>query len=71
MNLNNPNDQWEHLYKTAMDILSIMCPFKRFKQREVVKPWLTPEIYREIRYRERCLKLFSVTGSKQYFKLAC
>ena len=69
MNLNNPNDQWEQ--KTTMDILSIMCAFKRFKQLEGVKPWLTPEIYREIRYRERCLKLFSVTGSQQYFKLAC
>ena len=48
-----------------------MFPFKRFKQREVLKPWLTPEIYREIRYREKCLNLFRCTGSQHYFKLAC
>ena len=48
-----------------------MCPFKRFKQREVLKPWLTPEIYHEIRYQEKCLNLFRCTGSQHYFKLAC
>ena len=48
-----------------------MCPFKRYKQREIIKPWLTPEIYREIRYREKCLELFRITGNQHYFRLAC
>ena len=48
-----------------------MCPLKRYKQREVVKPWLTPEIYRAIRSREQSIKVFQSTGCQHYYKLAC
>ena len=47
-----------------------MCPFKCYKQRKVIKPWLTAEIYREIRYREKCLKVFRSTGCQHYLELA-
>ena len=48
-----------------------MCPFKRYKQREIVKLWLTPDIYREMRYREKCLNVFRSTRCQQYYKSAC
>ena len=67
----DPNVQWEILYKKVLDILSVMCPFKRYKQREVIKPWLTAEIHREIRYRETCLKLFRLTRHYKYYITAC
>ena len=69
--LNDPNEQWELLRNKALEILSVMCPYKRYKQREEIKPWLTSEIYCEIRYREKCLNLFRITGNQYYFKLAC
>ena len=31
------------------------------------KPWLTPEIYRQIRYRESCIKLSRLTRHHKYF----
>ena len=67
----DPNSQWDMLYKRILEMLSIMCPFKRYRQREVVKPWLTPEIYRAIRNRERSIKVFQSTGCQHYYKLAC
>ena len=67
----DPNIQWDCLYTIMTSILSIMCPFKRYKQRETVKPWLTPEIYRAIRYRESCLNLFRDTRHQKYYIAAC
>ena len=67
----DPNGRWGLLYGRIIDILSTMCPFKQYKQREVLKPWLTAEIYREIRYREKCLSVFMCTGCQQYYELAC
>ena len=69
-NSRNPNEQWDILYYVILEILSVMCPFKRYKQREVIKPWLNAEIYREIRYRERCLNVFRCTGCQRYLELA-
>ena len=34
------------------DVLSVMCPFKRYKQRKDITPWLNPEIYRAMRKRD-------------------
>ena len=65
-NSQDPNYQWELLYKRILEILSIMCPFKRYNQREIVKLWLTPDIYREMRYREKCLNVFRSTRCQQY-----
>ena len=67
----DPNEQWDIIFTRALDILTIMCPYKRYKQREVLKPWLNADIYREIRYRDKCMKLFRITGHQCYFRLAC
>ena len=61
------NAQWNILYSKILDVLAIMCLLKHFKQREIVKPWLTPEIYRIIRYRTKCLDLFKSTRQYNYF----
>ena len=53
-----------------LDILAVMCPFKRYRQCEVLKPWLTPEIYRQIRYCESCVKLFRLTRHHKYLLAA-
>ena len=57
---------WSLYYKKMYDILTVMCPFKRFKQREVVTPWLTPYIYRTMRERDRIIKLFKLTRFQEY-----
>ena len=59
--LDDPNIIWQHIYTTAIDILEIMCPYRRYKQRKFPSPWLTAEIYREIRNRSRIVKLFNYT----------
>ena len=52
MDSEDPNVQWDILYTKAMDILSVMCPLKTYKQRENRKPWLTAEIYRVDLYNQ-------------------
>ena len=35
INCQDPNEQWEFLYEQILEILSVMCPFKRYRQLEV------------------------------------
>ena len=57
--IDDPNILWQHIHSIALDILEIMCPYRRYKQRAFPSPWLTPEIYREIRIRTRLVKMFN------------
>ena len=59
----DPNALWHYIFKSLTDILEIMCPYQRQKQREVVTPWMNAEIYRAIRLRERMVKNFKLTSS--------
>ena len=68
--IDNPDDMWKLLYQRMYDILMIMCPFKRFRQREKLTPWLTPEIYRAMRTRDQYIRLFRATGESNYLKWA-
>ena len=43
---------WDFLYEGMHDILAIMCPFRKFKQRKKVTAWLTADIYRAMRVRD-------------------
>ena len=67
---NNVEFMWKFLYEELNNILSIMCPFRKFKQREKITPWLTPDIYRAMRSRDRYISLFRVTGCQQYLTMA-
>ena len=48
----DPEEKWKIYYDIVLDIMSVMCPYKKYRQREVKTPWITPEIYRNIRYRD-------------------
>ena len=64
-----PDIKWNTLYDRVNDILSVMCSFKRYRQREKVTPWLTAVVYRAMRDRDRYVSLFRVTGSQYYLPL--
>ena len=53
-----------------IDILTVMSPFKNYRQREKVSPWLSAEIYRAMRECDRLLSLFRVTGCQNYLQLS-
>ena len=50
--------------------LSLMCPFKKYKQRKHVTPWMTPAIYRAMRERDAFICLFKQTGYPQHLESA-
>ena len=56
------------MHDYAKEILSIKCPLKRYKQREVVTPWVTADIYRNIRYRDSLVNLYRLTKNNLYLK---
>ena len=58
----DPEYMWKLLYARIYDILTIMCPFKKFKQREKITPWITADIYLAMRVRDKYISLFRVTG---------
>ena len=37
-NSEDPNVQWDILYQKILDILAVMCPLKRYKQRGIINP---------------------------------
>ena len=61
---------WDILYQKTIDILAIMCPFKKYKQCEKVTPWLTDEIYCAMRQRDMYIRLFQATGCQQYLQFS-
>ena len=65
-NSNDVEYLWSFYYDKLSSILSIMCPLKRYKQREYVTPWLTPEIYRLMRERDQFIRLFKITRSQDH-----
>ena len=61
---------WSELYKGMHDILSIMCPYRRFRQREKITPWLNPTIYKAMRERDAFMSIFRQTGYTLYLEIA-
>ena len=68
--IDDPNALWNCIYHSTIDILSVMCPIKCYRQRETPSPWITAEIHRAIRYRDRLIFLFKTTGVSNYLTLA-
>ena len=60
-NHSDPNYQWELIHGYTVDILSIMCPYKRIVSRKKVTPWITPEIYTASREKKRLIKAYRVS----------
>ena len=63
----NPNTQWEWLLAKVLDILSVMCPYKKVHTRTPRKEWLTPDIYTLIRERKRMLKNYQASLDPNLF----
>ena len=69
LEIGDPNVLWKHVYDIATGILEVMCPFRRYRQREFPTPWMTPDIYTEIRLRARFVKLFNRFRSNNFLIL--
>ena len=67
-NSNDPDVQWEIILHYVEDILSIMCPFKRVDTRRQTTPWLTPEIYKQIREKKALVKLYKINHDPELLK---
>ena len=52
----DPAIQWNFILSIIMDILAIMCPYKKVHTRNPRNKWITAEIYTLIRHRKRMLK---------------
>ena len=52
-NNQDPNILWNYIMQYMYEILGVMCPVRRFKQHEVPTPWITADIYREMRLRDK------------------
>ena len=61
---------WANLYTAIRDILSVMCPLKNYRQRAIITPWITADIYRTMRYRDRLIALYKATSNSHYLTLA-
>ena len=69
-NYSDPNVMWDLIYTSVLDILSIMCPYKKYTQRENLTPWMHADIYRAIRYRNSLINLYKATNKNLYLTLA-
>ena len=65
----DPNVQWLFMKEEILNILSVMCPYKRVYTRKNPTLWITPEIYRLIREIKRLLALYRSTGCNDILKL--
>ena len=65
MQFQDPNELWDLILSCVIDILEIMCPIRRFKQREKLTPWMDASIYRDMRFRDILCKLFRRTRSNE------
>ena len=70
VDLDDPNVMWDQLYNYVYEILSVMCPFRKYRQRESPTPWISAEIYRAMGYRDSLVNLFKVTQNSLYMTLA-
>ena len=46
-----------------------MCPYRKFKQREFITPWIYPSIYKAMRKPDALVRLFRQTGHTRYLEL--
>ena len=56
----DPSSQWEWLLGNVIDILSVMCPYKKVHTRTPRKKWMTPGLFSLIRKRKRVLKNYRI-----------
>ena len=67
--IDDPNLMWDLIHTHIYEILSVMCPLKRYKQRENPTPWINADIYKAMRYRDSLVNLFKATQNSLYMTL--
>ena len=65
----NPYDKSQIMSDLVLEILSVMCPYKRYRQRKINTPWMSASIYRSIRYRDSLVNLYRITRNCLYLTL--
>ena len=67
----NPDEQWNIIECKIIEILSVMCPYKKVLTRKNRPLWINQDIFRSIRERKRLLKLYRITGNNNTFRTLC
>ena len=67
-NSNDPDVQWEIILSYVEEILSVMCPFKRVNSRKKTTPWLTKDIFRQMREKKALIKLYKRNNDPELLK---
>ena len=65
LDIHDPNVLWDLIVTNSRLILEIMCPVRRYKQREKLTPWMVADIYRQIRLRDKLARVFRYTRSNE------
>ena len=60
---------WDLLLMKIVDILAVMCPYKRIHVRSRKTPWITREILYYMNERSKFDRIFCKTGSPEIFEL--
>ena len=50
-NMIDLDSRWLFMKNLALEILSIMCPYKTIHVRKISSPWITPDIFKLIKSR--------------------
>ena len=62
--LHDPNLQWNFIRDNALEILSVMCPYKTTPVRKSSTPWLTPDIFTQIYEKRNLVKRYKISGDQ-------
>ena len=68
VDLDDPNVMWDQLYNLVYGILSVMCPFRKYRQSST--SWISADIYRAMRYCDSFVNWFKATQKSLYMTLA-
>ena len=52
------------MYNSAIDILSVMCPYKVTLVRKTPTPWITPDILNMIHEKRALIKRYKNSGDQ-------
>ena len=66
----DPNVLWSTMHNKMLEILAIMCPYKKIYVREHKTPWFNNEIYECIRKRAEYVFLFRKSQNNDIFEIS-
>ena len=60
-NMKDLDQQWIFIKQAALEILSIMCPYKTVHVRKSSTPWITPDIFNSIKAKQDLIRIYKAT----------